>query len=277
MPVGIYDLFTVAVGVAGYLIGRHRGLVWQVSGIVTLLLGGLCATVLSRPLGGVFAEGLLGRFVAWVVVYAVVAICLYVLSLRLKHRIEEMEFDELDRRFGGALGAFKGLLAFGVVTLVALGLSSSVKAAVEGSASGRALRAVVHELRPLVPERVYDALGPWADDEPEPAPQPVLPALPAPDPGPAAAGASGRRTPSPRSETPRPETPRPETPRPETPRPAPLPRTAGPPPPPELPLGSPDLDYPEVPRPAAEPRSEQVEDDPFDTSDDPPDPLAPPR
>ncbi len=255
VALGIFDLVTVAVGTIGYLIGRSRGLVWQLSGIATLVVGGLSATVLARPLGAKLGAGpLLGPFAAWVIVYAVVAVCLYVLSLRLKHRIEELEFDELDKRFGGALGAFKGLAVFAVVTLIAVALSARVEAAVKGSASGQALRAIVHELRPLLPERVHEAFGPYLDPvtDPEPAPQPTAPAEPAPpapkpDPGPArpvASGAAGAATP-----------------------PAPQPVNE--------PL--PPLEYPEVPLPAGPtPAAPAEPDDPFDTSNDPPDPLAPP-
>ncbi len=163
MPLGLFDAVTAGTALAGYTLGRSRGLAWQVCGLLTLLGGGCCATVLSRPLGPVFREGVAGQLLAWIVVYAVVAACLYVLTLKLKRRIDELEYEELDRRFGGLLGAVKALAAFGVVVVAAVSLSPGIGRAVKASASGQALRALVHELRPLVPEAMHDAFGPWLD------------------------------------------------------------------------------------------------------------------
>jgi hypothetical protein len=253
--IGVFDLLTLAVAVVGYALGRSRGFAWQVSGLVTLVGGAICATVLSRPLGPLFGEGILGAFAAWVVIYAVIAICLYVLTLRFKDKLEDMEFDELDRRFGGLLGGFKALAAFGVVTLVAVPLSSGVERSVKGSVSGRALQATVHELRPLVPERIHDAFGPYLDrveggsgsEAPEsPTPVPTQPATPPASP----------TSPAPTRAPSQPARP------PASAQASPTPRVS--------PLRPP----PASPTPEAPP-SEIA--DPFDPSQDPTDPLAPPR
>jgi uncharacterized membrane protein required for colicin V production len=245
VPIGVFDALTVAVAAISYGLGRKKGLVWQLSGVATLILGGICATVLARPVGALFGDGILTRFAAWVLVYALVAICLYVLSLKLKHRIEKLEFDELDQRFGGVLGAFKGLFAFGVLVLVASGISTNIATAVRESASGQALLVLVDELRPVVPERVASALFPGEPSPTPAAPQPDL------DPTPAWA---------------------PET------QPQPL---EEPQPPVREPAGPPA--WQEDPEPYQEPAPEPREDpgradpDPWDSTGDPLDPLAPPR
>jgi uncharacterized membrane protein required for colicin V production len=259
---GLFDLFTIAVAVAGYLVGRSRGLVWQASGVGTLVLGGLCATVLCRPLGSVFADGILGRFVAWVVVYVVVAVCLYVLTLKLKGKIKELEFDELDKRFGGMIGSFKGLLAFAVVTLVAVALSDGVRGAVKASATGQSLSYLVHQFQPLLPEKIHDAFGPYLDrvhpDVPtQPSERPVSQTPSTQRPG---------QQPRPPVKRPQPPVKPPivkDTPVPRTPTPV---KTPSPDPVPITPL--------EPPVPPATPVRD-TEPDPFDTTSDPPDPLAP--
>ena len=58
--IGVYDLLTLGVAVVGYAMGQSRGFAWQVSGLVTLIGGAVCATVLARPLGPVFGDGVLG-------------------------------------------------------------------------------------------------------------------------------------------------------------------------------------------------------------------------
>lgn len=289
MVVGVYDLLTLGIGFAGYALGRSRGLAWQASGLVTLVGGGLCATALATPLGPAFAEGVAGRFAAWIVVYVAVATCLYVITLRFKHKLKELEYDELDKRFGGLFGALKGLLVFAVITLVSAGLSQRIAGAVKRSACGQALRALVHEVRPALPEQVHDAFGPWLDpmDGGPGAPTPPAPRWPtderSPGPGPTGARPTPTEAPQPRPQpTPtqpvapaQPVTPTPPVagpPAPPATRPAPAPAR---PPRPVEPDWSEDPDA-DVEAPSRPTRSNEAPD-PFDTSKDALDPLAPPR
>lgn len=252
MVPGVFDVVTLAVGAVGYALGRSRGLVWQISGLLTLIGGGLCATVLSRPLGRQFADGVAGRFAAWVLVYAVVATCLYVLTLRFKSRIKELEYEELDRRFGGMLGVIKALAVFALVTIVAAALSPRLAEKVKDSVSGQALRALVHELRSALPDQIHDAFGPWLDavDQPPAAP-PSTTRWPEAEPPVAADRVVAAPPTSPPSS-------------------AATPPPAAPPAPPVREVVVDDDRLP-PPRPVIDPP------DPFDTSRDPPDPLAPPR
>jgi len=270
VPLGAYDVLTLAVAAACYLLGRSRGLVWQLSGLATLVGGGICATVLSKPVGLLFGSGLLARFLAWVLIYAAVAVCLYVLTLKFRDRIKELEFDELDKRFGGIVGAIKGLALFFLITLIAVGVAPRLAGPVGRSASGRALRALVGEVRALLPERIHEPFGPWLEG--------VSEDLPGPSRGGAAAEPSPTPTrPSPTAPSPAPtEEPTPTAPTPAAPTPTPTSTPTeevdvfGPPLPPRV---DDDLrrpgrrdEAPDLPPPP----------DPFDTSEDPPDPLAPP-
>jgi hypothetical protein len=258
---GAFDVVTLAVGAVGYQLGRSRGLLWQASGLLTLAGGGLCATVLSRPLGAMFGAGVLGRFVAWLVVYAAVAICLYVLTLKFRQRIRELEYDELDRRFGGLAGVLKGLAVFGLVVVIAAALSPRIAGAVKASVSGQALRALVHELRPLLPEKVHDGFGPWLDavDGPPPPAQPAPTRWPDAEPPPGA-------PPAPASA--------PTTAAPPAPAAAPVPSAPTPVERHEPPLDDGTLAAPPPPRPRT---TAPAAPDPFDPANAPADPLAPPR
>lgn len=265
------DLVTLAVGAAGYMLGHGKGLAWQVSGLLTLLGGGACATVLSRPLAPVFSTGVAGRFVAWIVVYAVVAVCLYLLTLRFRHRLKEMELDELDRRFGGMLGAAKALAVFALLALVAVPLSPPIARVVKPSLTGLALRGVVHELRGLLPEKIHEGFGPWLDAvDPAPAGTPAQAATPPSRPAPPPAPPPPPVRPTPPS-APATSPPTPPIAPPATPPAAPSRATPDPPTLPVRPL------FPDE-EPAPEPDTAEHElEDPFDPSRVPPDPLAPPR
>ena len=180
MGIGLFDGLTLAVAAIGYAMGRSKGFVWQLSGIATLILGSVCATILATPVGGLIRPGVLGEFVAWLAVYLSVTVCLYVLTLRLKRRLDDWDLEELDRRFGGVLGATKGLLAFALVVLLAIALAPSLERSLHGSVSGQVLKSCVHELSPHLPERLGRA---FADSPPSPAPPAPAPASkPAPKP-----------------------------------------------------------------------------------------------
>ncbi|MEZ6185533.1 MAG: CvpA family protein [Planctomycetota bacterium] len=256
---GVFDLLVIGVGCVGYALGRARGLAWQVSGILTLLVGGAAATALCRPVGALFTDGILGRFVGWIAVYAIVATALYVLTLSFREKLKEIEFDELDKRFGGVLGAIKALAVLAVITLVAVPLSPRVARAVKRTPSGRALAKVVEELEGLLPERIPETFAapvseaPGADAEADAEPEPAAPPVHRPT----------QREPAP------------------TPAPAPAPTT------PRLPDPSYGRTPPILPPQRALPEDDGLGEDhverdltgpdPFDTQGDPVDPLAPPR
>ncbi|MCA8924654.1 MAG: CvpA family protein [Planctomycetes bacterium] len=253
---GLFDVVVIGVALVGYALGRARGLAWQISGLLTLLLGGAAATVLSRPVGALFHDGILGRFVGWIAVYAIVATALYVLTLSFREKLKEIEFDELDKRFGGVLGAVKALAVLAVITVVAVPLSPRVAQAVKPTPSGRVLSKLVAELRALLPERIPDTFAAQAA-EPEQAQAPLedpqrRPTAPAPT------------TPAPRPALP----PQPPLGRPRLPDPD-LGRTP--------PIAPPTRAFPEDEADAEDHVERSLTEDPFDVREDPADPLAPPK
>ena len=255
---GLFDVVVIGVALVGYALGRARGLAWQISGLLTLLLGGVSATVLCRPVGALFNDGILGRFVGWIAVYLVVATALYVLTLSFREKLKEIEFDELDKRFGGVLGAVKALGILAVITVVAVPLSPRVAKAVKPTLSGRVLGKVVVETRALLPERIPDTFA--APEVPAESTAQAKPPSPSPQ----------------RRPTQQPGTP-----------PAPEPSRTPPPARPQPPAVDPDLyRAPHEPPRRAFPQDEtggedhverDLTGDPFDTTADPTDPLAPPR
>lgn len=256
---GLFDVVVIGVALVGYALGRARGLVWQISGLLTLLLGGVSATVLCRPVGALFNDGILGRFVGWIAVYLVVATALYVLTLSFREKLKEIEFDELDKRFGGVLGAVKALVILAVITVVAVPLSPRVAKAVKPTLSGRVLGKVVVETRALFPERIPDTFA--ATDGPSESPAKAEPPSPSPQRRPTQPSAHGQPTAQPA--------------RPPAPPPARPPAVD-----PDLyraPNEPPRRAFPEDETGGEDHVEHDLTGDPFDTTADPTDPLAPPR
>ncbi|HZV01924.1 MAG TPA: CvpA family protein [Planctomycetota bacterium] len=239
MTFGPYDVLVVGALVAGFIHGRAKGFAWQVSGIATLGLGYLGASAGAAFLFPLFPDAWpvdLKKLAAWIGTYIVVTVAVYLATLRLEEKIKEKKLEELDRRFGGALGATKAALILAVISLAAIATSERAREMVKESGSGPLLARVAFAARPLLPERMGRAVGRVASDieppEPEPAPPP-----PPPRPLPVAP-------------------PRP------VPHPRPLPVESAPPP---LPEPKPPEDHEDTMPPADPPEPPE-----------PPDPLAPP-
>jgi len=260
---GAYDLVVILALVLGYFVGRAKGFVWQLSGIATLALGYVAASALWRPVAAAFPGDWpadLRSFAAWAAIYAVVSIGVYLVSLKLEKRIRELEFEELDRRFGGALGAVKAGLLVLVCSLVAVAVSAKARDAIRVSPSGRVLARAGVALRFLLPDRVGDAMGECLKDmEPNPVAEPT-PARPV----------TGPTTPGPRpSVRPKPVTPVESAPVPVKPapaRPTPEPESS------EMPKEDPNAGDGED-TPARPGTSREAKPDPPEKDD----PLAPPR
>ncbi len=244
MTFGPYDVLVVGALVAGFIHGRAKGFAWQVSGIATLGLGYVGASAGAAVLFPLFPDAWpvdLKKLAAWIGTYVVVTVGVYLATLRLEEKIKEKKLEELDRRFGGALGATKAALILAVISLAAIATSERAREMVKESGSGPLLARVAFAARPLLPERMGKAVGRVASDIEPPEPEPAPPAPPPPPPKP---------LPVP-------------PPRPVAPRPRPVPVESAPPPP-----------LPE-PRPAEDHEDTMPPPDPPEPPEAP-DPLAPP-
>lgn len=280
---GPYDLLVLAVLGVGYFMGRAKGLAWQLSGIATLVLGFVAATAGAKMVAPLFPNAWsqdLKRYAAWTAIYASVSIAIYLLTLALSKKLKQLELDELDRRFGGALGAVKAGLLLAALSLVAVAGSERAREFVQDSTSGLLLAHVGSLARPVLPDKIGRALdrslerlepnGPSAppalpapanDGSSAPAPVPSRPARPHPSLAPRLNGAG-------------PASPRPAQPaRPNRPSPAASPVA---PEPPEAPsMDDPDGGDDETPsRPPTRRPKDGDEDEP-PSKPEPRDPLAP--
>jgi uncharacterized membrane protein required for colicin V production len=186
---GPYDLVALVVLLAGFVHGRTKGFAWQLSGIATLALGYAAATAGAVVLSPLFPDAWtpdLKRFAAWVVTFAIVSVAVYFVTLRLSKKIKEHELEELDKRFGGALGALKAGLILAAVSLVAIASSERALGLVKESASGQLLARAAFAARPVLPTEIGKAVArvagriiPEDDEGPPPrgAPrvQPLMP------------------------------------------------------------------------------------------------------
>jgi uncharacterized membrane protein required for colicin V production len=256
---GPYDVLVLAVLAVGYVAGRSKGFAWQVSGIATLVFGLIAAAAGSRVVARFFPDAWnedVRRFAAWVAIYAVVEIAIYLVTLALSKKIKEHELDDLDKRWGGTLGAVRWGLGLGAVSIVLVAGSERAQGFVQESLSGPLLARIAIVARPLLPEKIGAAL--------ERTIQRIDPNATAPSPSPVPSRAPVRPS--------GPSTPPPIARRPRTPASTPVPAASP---------SAPDLDAPatddDPPPPPRKPRDsgKTIEPEP-EASPEPRDPLAPP-
>jgi uncharacterized membrane protein required for colicin V production len=278
MP-GPFDVLVLAVLAVGYVLGRAKGFAWQVSGIATLALGFVAATVGSRAVAGFFPDAWpldARRFAGWTAIYALVSIAIYVVTLGLSKKLKDLQLDDLDRRFGGTLGAVKAGLGLAAVSVVLVAGSEQALGFVQASVSGRLLARVGMLARPLLPDRIGSALerslqriDPEATATGDPAPARPAPLPPAPP----TTGPAPQRPPLGAARPPRPRqclAPRLDESTKPAPRPAPTPAPSTTP---DDSMGGDDDEAPSKPD-----SGKTIEPEPeASPSPEPLDPLAPPR
>jgi uncharacterized membrane protein required for colicin V production len=141
--VDILILFVVALSVA---VGVVTGFVWQVTGLIALVVGTFSAWVLSGVLGGPIASLLSlepsgGGALAFFLVFGFVSLGLRVLASIAKTRIDQYHLEQYNRLWGGIAGAAKGLL-ISLVVVSALSVTGIAGEYIGASFFGRNMAAV---------------------------------------------------------------------------------------------------------------------------------------
>lgn len=157
----LYDWIMIAILVLGVVQGAWRGLAWQLAPIASLVLGYVVAVPMSAQLAPWFGAEPTHRFLAILVLYAVVSLAVYMIARALRESIERIKLVEFDRHLGAIFGGMKGLLVCLVATFFAVGLSEQARDYVLNSYSGVAAGEVIHYLEPVMPEQMETLLQPY--------------------------------------------------------------------------------------------------------------------
>lgn len=157
----IYDWVMIGILVLGVIQGAWRGLAWQLAPIASLVLGYIVAIPMSAQFAPWFGDKPTSRFLAILVLYAVVSLGVYMIARALRESIERIKLVEFDRHLGAILGGMKGALVCLVVTFFAVGLSEQAREYVLNSYSGIAAGEVIHHLEPIMPAQMEEVLEPY--------------------------------------------------------------------------------------------------------------------
>jgi membrane protein required for colicin V production len=156
-----YDAAMALVVVAGMIWGAWRGIVWQLAGIASLVLGYAVAHPLSAPLAPRFpGEPVVARGLAMLVIYAAVSGGVFLAAWMVRATLRQLKFEAFDRHLGMVLGGLEGALLGLVATLFVVSLAPQARASIFASPTGQLAGRVLETVEPILPGEVRDVLAP---------------------------------------------------------------------------------------------------------------------
>lgn len=168
-----YDIVILGILLIATFRGAIKGFIWQIAGIVTIVLCFIFAESLSvyvEPVLTNLGVGTpLNHWLGMFVIYLGLSLVVFVIARTLKNIIEKIRLVEYDKHLGALFGLVKGVVLCLVLTFFIVTLSPDAHAAIRGSISGNAAALVMDRLHPVLPERVHEALEPYIHrlDHPE--------------------------------------------------------------------------------------------------------------
>ncbi|MCA9073416.1 MAG: CvpA family protein [Planctomycetaceae bacterium] len=154
-----YDFFVAAVLIVSMVRGAMRGVIWQLAGIVGLVLCLVFAETISAAFGP--HVGLAEPLNHWVVMfgaYLVFSFISFGFARMIHSWLEQAKMTEFDRHLGTVFGLLKGIAFCLVLTFFIVTLSDDARAMLKHSRSGRAAAIIMDRLHPIMPEKIRASL-----------------------------------------------------------------------------------------------------------------------
>jgi membrane protein required for colicin V production len=156
------DYAVIGVCAVSLVLGAWRGLVREVVSILGWVIAFLAANLLAGPLGPAMPDIIptppLRVAAAYVAIFAISLILTSLAGLVLSKMVSAVGLGGIDRLFGAAFGAARGLLILVALALLA-GLTSAPRQSWwRDSASGPLLAQVAVAMTPLLPQTFAERL-----------------------------------------------------------------------------------------------------------------------
>lgn len=144
--------------------GAHKGVVWQLATIASVILCFAFAETLSLALAPMITvEPPLNRWIAMFILYIGFSFLSFSVARQLRGWIEKAEFVEFDQHLGAIVGLLKGAILGIVLTFFTVTLSESARHDVLDSYAGRAAGHILDRLQPVMPSELHDVLQPYLE------------------------------------------------------------------------------------------------------------------
>lgn len=157
-----YDVLVLAILIFFTVRGAAKGMVWQLAGIVGIVLCFVFADAISAFAGPyVQLEPPLNNWVVLFGAYIVFTFLAFLLAGRIEEYLTRVKLKEFDRHLGAVFGFAKGTILCLIMTFMVVTVSDDAREALKQSRSGIAAARIVkiaHPYLPILPDDLIIAL-----------------------------------------------------------------------------------------------------------------------
>ena len=155
-----YDILVVCILLFFLVRGASRGLVWQLAGILGILLCITFAGTASKVIGPhINLPQPTNQWAVMFITYLLASLVAFGFARTLNGWIEKMEMKEYNRHLGAVFGLLKGALLVLIMTFMIVTFSEKSRNSLKDSHSAHIAARMIHQIEPLIPDKLNAAVG----------------------------------------------------------------------------------------------------------------------
>jgi membrane protein required for colicin V production len=165
----LYDAAMIGLILVGMAWGAWRGVVWQLAGLLSVVLGYTAAHTLSDDAVAALripGEPATARGLAMVVIYVAVSAGVFLAAWLIRAVLRRVKFEAYDRHLGMLLGGVQAGLLGLVATLFVVSLAPESRRPIFESPTGKVVGLLMSKLGPVLPSEAQAVLAPFWNDPP---------------------------------------------------------------------------------------------------------------
>lgn len=155
-----YDLVVLAILAFCTIRGAAKGIIWQLAGIVGVVLCFAFAETIAAAVGPhVSLPPPTNHWVVMFGAYLGFSLLSFSMARSVDKWIEKHEMKEYNQHLGAIFGFAKGVVICLVMTFFIVTMSASARESLKNSHSGKAAAIIMDRLHPVMPDNLHDALA----------------------------------------------------------------------------------------------------------------------
>ncbi len=155
-----YNVLVVCVLLFFLVRGASRGLVWQLAGILGIMLCITFAGSASKVIGPhINLPQPTNQWAVMFITYMLASLVAFGFARTLNGWIEKMEMKEYNRHLGAVFGLLKGALLVLIMTFMIVTFSEKTRNSLKDSQAAHIAARIIHQIEPLVPDKLNGAVN----------------------------------------------------------------------------------------------------------------------
>lgn len=155
-----FDLVVLAILAFCTIRGAAKGIIWQLAGIVSVVLCFAFAETIAAAVGPhVNLPAPTNHWVVMFGAYLGFSLLSFSMARSIDKWIEKHEMKEYNQHLGAIFGFAKGVVICLVLTFFVVTMSASARESLKNSYSGKGAAIIMDRLHPVMPDNLHDALA----------------------------------------------------------------------------------------------------------------------